>query len=326
MVKAVIGSAFGPPESYELGDIDLPPPDVDEVRVRIVAAGVSFVDVLTARGQYQFKPELPFIPGSEFSGVVAELGEGVRNLTVGDRVFGSSLGGVFAQAGNFKAANLSILPDGMSMEQASVFPVSYQSVWHGLVDRGHLATGETLLVLGAGGAAGYAAVELGKYLGARVIASASSPEKRAVAMQGGADVAVDARCPDWREQVKAANGGRAIDVVFDPVGGDATELAFRTLGYGGRLLVFGFPAGIPAVKTNLALLKSASIIGVHMRHFSMEYPEKAEANRLQLLALAGQGLLKPAIAQCFDLGDYVAAMAAAWAGQAAGRVVMRMGH
>ena len=325
MALAVIGRAFGPPESYVLEPHDPGPPGPGAVRVALRAAGVSYVDVLTALGQYQFKPPLPFIPGSEAAGIVEAVGTGVAGFAAGDRVFGSGLRGLYAQAANLLATSLSHVPPAMSLEQAAIFPVSYQSAWHALVDRGRLQAGETLLVLGAAGAAGHAAVELGKHLGARVIASASSAEKRAAAIAGGADAAVDARGADWREQVRAANAGRAIDVVFDPVGGAATEQAFRTLGYGGRHLVFGFPAGIPALKTNLALLKSASLVGVHMRHFAIEHPAAAQANRDRVLELAALGKLRPAIARSYPLADYVAAMNHAFSGEAAGRIVLTMG-
>jgi len=324
MPRAVIGREFGPPESYRLEAYDPGPPKAGEVRVAIQVAGISYVDVLTAMGQYQFKPPLPFIPGSEYAGVVEAVGEGVGGFAPGDRVFGSGLGGIFAERANFKAANLSQLPEGMALEAAAVLPVNYMTAYHGLVDRARAQRGETLLVLGAAGGTGYAAIQVGKHLGLKVIASASSEEKRRVAQAGGADTSVVAGAADWREQVKAANDGKPIDIVYDPVGGEATELAFRTLGYGGRHLVVGFPAGIPALKTNLALLKSAALVGVHMRHFSMERPAESAANRVTVMALAAAGTFKPAIARRYPLEDYVPAMCEAFSGQAAGRIVLVM--
>jgi NADPH2:quinone reductase len=324
MPHAVIGREFGPPESYRLEEYDPGPPKRGEVRVAIRAAGVSFVDVLTAMGQYQFKPPLPFIPGSEFAGTVVALGEDVTNAAVGDRVFGSSMGSVFTEISNFGASHVRIIPEGVTFEEASVFPVNYMTAYHALVDRGRLKPGETLLVLGAAGGTGYAAIQMGKYLGARVIASASTEEKRKLALAGGADAVVVTGAQDWREQVKAANQGRPIDVIFDGVGGDATELAFRTLGYDGRHLVVGFPAGIASLKTNLALLKSASLVGVHMRHFSMEHPNGAAANSAAVFDLVRKGVLKPAIAKRYPIAGYVEAMNEAFSGKTAGRVVLIM--
>lgn len=325
MPRAVIGHAFGPPETYALEAHDPGIPGPGEVRVLIRAAGVSYVDVLTAMGEYQFKPPLPFIPGSEYAGTVEVVGEGVAHLAPGMRVFGSSLGKTFAEAGIFAAANVKPMPEGLSFAEAAVFPVNYTTAFHALLDRGRLQAGETLLVLGAAGGTGYAAVQMGKALGARVIASASSAEKQALALAGGADAVVTTGAADWREQVRCANGGKPVDVVFDPVGGEATEPAFRTLGYDGRHLVVGFTGGIPALKTNLALLKSASLVGVHLRHFGMECPEQAAANAARVMDMAGSGALKPAIARAYPIEDYVAAMRQGFSGKAAGRIVLTMG-
>jgi NADPH2:quinone reductase len=324
MARAIMADAFGPPESYAIREHDPGPPKAGELRIAIKAAGVSYVDVLTAMGDYQFKPPLPFIPGSEYAGVVAAVGEGVTGFACGDHVFGSALGGLFAEAINLPARSVSHMPDALNFAEAAVFPVNYQTALYALANRGRLQAGETLLVLGAAGGTGFAAVQVGKHLGARVIASASSREKQAAALAGGADAVVTTGAADWRDQVKAANGGKAIDVVFDPVGGDATELAFRTLGYDGRHLVIGFPAGIAALKTNLPLLKSASLIGVQMRGFALEFPEAAAKNRDAVMALAASGALKPAIAQVYEFEDFAAAMHAAFAGKSAGRIVLSM--
>ncbi|MDE2597629.1 MAG: NADPH:quinone oxidoreductase family protein [Sphingomonadales bacterium] len=324
MPRAVIAHEFGPPETYRLEEYDPGAPGPGQVRVAIKAAGISFVDVLTARGEYQFKPPLPFIPGSEYAGIVEAVGEGVTHLQPGDRVFGSSLGGTFAEAGLFRADNVSKVPAGMDLAAAAVFPVNYQTAWHALVDRARARAGETLLVLGAAGGTGYAAVEVGKHLGLRVIASASSPEKRAAALAGGADAVVETGASDWRDQVKAANGGKDIDIVFDPVGGDATDLAFRTLGYDGRHLVIGFPAGLTALKTNLPLLKCASLVGVQMRGHALNRPDEAAANQKLVAALAGEGKFHPAIAARYLIEDYARAMTEAFSGKLAGRVVLVM--
>jgi NADPH2:quinone reductase len=325
MPRAVIADAFGPPAAYDLRNLPSAPLKHGLVRVAIKAAGISFVDVLTAEGRYQVKPPLPFVPGSEAAGVITELGENVSGLAMGQRVSVSGWGGLFAEEAVLPARMVRPLPDGLGMSEAAVFPVSYATAWHALVDRGQLRAGETLLVLGAGGATGYAAVQIGKHLGARVIASASSEAKRAMALAGGADIAIDAKAADWRDQVKIANGGNPVDVVFDPVGGEATDPAFRCLAWRGRHLVIGFPGGIAALRTNLPLLKGASLVGVDIRQFGEFEPERAEANRMEIFDLAARGILKPAIARSYPLEAFREAMADAAGGQSAGRIVLAMG-
>jgi len=324
MARAVIGHDFGPPENYKLEAFEPRPVGSDEIRVAIKAIGVSYVDVLTAMGKYQVQPPLPFIPGSECAGIVEEIGEGVSHLEVGDRVMGSSFGGIFAEANTFRASSFDKMPDTMSLEQGAVFKPSYMTGWHALVDRGRLQAGETLLVLGAGGATGVAAIQVAKHLGARVIASASSQAKRDIAIAAGADAAVDTRSDTWREDVKVANGGKEIDVVFDPVGGDMTDPAFRSLGYDGRYLVVGFTGGISSLKTNLPLVKTASLIGVQLRVSLSEEPEKAVIATKAILEGAAKGSLAPVIGKTFPLEDYAAAMQDAFEGKTAGRVVMQV--
>lgn len=324
MPRAVMADAFGPPESYELREYDPGPPKAGEVRVRIKAAGISYVDVLTAMGKYQFHPPLPFIPGSEYAGVVEAVGEGVTKLAVGDRVNGSGMGGIFAEVNNFAASNVNKVPDELDFEAAAIYPVNYLTAVHALVDRGRCKPGETLLVLGAAGGTGFAAIQTGKYLGLRVIASASSAEKRAAALAGGADAVVETGAEDWRDQVKAANNGKPIDLVFDPVGGDMTDTAFRTLGYDGRHLVIGFPGGMTALKTNLPLLKCASLVGVQVRGAGIDAPEEIEASRLKVQEMVKAGAVRPAIARRYKLEDYVEAMNVAFKGSEAGRVLLVM--
>jgi len=324
LLRAVRADELGPPENYALVDYDPGPPSPTQVSISIRAAGISFVDVLTAGGGYQVKPPVPFIPGSECAGVVTAVGAEVSGLAIGDRVVASGWGGMFADATNLPARTVRKMPEALSFAEAAVFPVSYATAWHALVDRGSLKAGETLLVLGAGGATGYAAVQIGRHLGARVIGSASSEEKRALATAGGADAVIEARGDDWREQVKAANGGKGVDVVFDPVGGEATDPAFRSLAWNGRHLVIGFPGGIAALKTNLPLLKGASLIGVDIRQFGIFEPEKSESNRDRVFALAGEGTLRPAVARAYPLEEFRAAMTDAAAGKSAGRIVLVM--
>lgn len=322
--RAVMADQFGPPENYALLPYTPRDPDEDEIQIAIQAAGLSYVDVLTARGEYQFKPPLPFIPGSEVAGIVTKIGSHVTHLAVGDHVFGTSLGGGLAESGTFRAASFQPIPRGMSFADAAVFPVNYMTAFHALTDRGRAKKGETLLVLGAAGGTGFAAVEVGKYLGLRVIASASSPEKRASALAGGADAAVDAHAPDWREQVIIANHDQPIDIVFDPVGGDGTERAFRTLGYDGRHLVIGFPAGIAALPTNLPLLKSASLIGVQIRGQALSRPAEAAAMRDAVMELAAQNQFHPLIAEQYPITQFADAMEQVFSGKANGRIVVDM--
>lgn len=324
--RAVMAAQFGPPENYALVEYDAGEPAPDEIVLAIQAAGISYVDVLTARGEYQFRPPLPFIPGSEVAGVIVKLGANVEHLAVGDAVFGSSLGGCFAEVGRFRASSFHRIPAGMNFAEAAIFPVNYMTAYHALSDRARVRKGESLLVLGAAGGTGFAAVEVGKYLGLRVIASASSAEKRAAALAGGADAAVDARADDWRDQVMAANDGKPIDIIFDPVGGEGTERAFRTLGYDGRHLVIGFPAGIASLKCNLPLLKTASLIGVQLRAHALNRPDEAAALRAQVMALAEQNIFHPLIAETYPISQFAAAMDRVFSGQANGRIVLTMGE
>jgi NADPH2:quinone reductase len=216
------------------------------------------------------------------------------------------------------------MPSTLSFAEAAVLLVSYATAIHALVDRGHLQSGETLLVLGAGGATGYAAVQVGSHLGARVIASASSDAKRALAVSAGATAAIDSRAPNWREHLKAANNGRPIDVIFDPVGGAATEPAFRSLGWNGRHLVVGFPGGIASLATNLPLLKGASLVGVNLGQLGSSDPQRAHDNHLRVLELASQQQVKPVISHTYPLEQFAVAMQAAANGDTTGRIVLTM--
>ena len=238
---------------------------------------------------------------------------------------GSSFGGVYAEAATVRAAALQRIPSSRSFGEAAVFRVSYETAWHALVQRGALAKGETLLVLGAGGAIGYACVQLGKVLGARVIASASSEAKRALARSAGADEVLDTKSAEWRNELKALTAGRGVDVVVDPVGGRLTELAFRSLAWKGRHLVIGFTAGeIPALPTNLALLKGAALVGVDLRQLAEREPGVAAENTAAVMRLFEEGRLTPAIARTYELDDFAAAIADAAKGETAGRIVLRM--
>jgi NADPH2:quinone reductase len=326
MPRVIVADAFGPPDAYRIEERPVGAPGKGEITVAIKAIGISYVDVLTAQGKYQVTPPLPFIPGSECAGEVTALGEGVAHLAVGDRVMGSSFGGIFADAGNFRASSFRKVPGAMSLEAGAVFPPSYLTAVHALTDRGRLRPGETLLVLGAAGATGIAAIQTGKVLGGKVIASASSAEKRDICLAAGADAAVGTRDADWRDQVRAAlaqvGGGKGVDVVFDPVGGEMTDPAFRSLGYDGRYLVIGFTGGISSLKTNLPLVKTASMIGVQLRVFGEQEPEAMARTQARVSEWAETGVFKPVIGRTYRFDDYVAAMNDAFEGQTPGRIVM----
>jgi NADPH2:quinone reductase len=320
-MRAVVAQAFGPPESFAIEERTTPEPGPGEVRVAVRAAGVSYVDVLVSTGGYQVMPPLPFVPGSEFAGIVEAVGEGA-GLSVGDRVAASGFGGAFAEQAVLPTRACIAMPAAMSFEEAAVFRVSYATAYHGLVQRGRLQAGETVLVLGAGGAVGAAAVDVAAALGARVIASASSDAKRELARAMGAEAAIDSRAPDWRDQIKALTEGRGVDIVVDPVGGGASEPAFRSLAWKGRHLVIGFVGGIARIPANLPLLKGGDLVGVDIRQFGEKEPQRAAENIRVLFALFEVGKLGPRIAARYPLDHFAEAMRAAFEGQVAGRVVI----
>jgi NADPH2:quinone reductase len=324
-MKAIVAHRFGPPEEFVLEEWPTRAPAANEVSVRLHSAGIAFVDVLIAAGKHQLKPELPFLPGNEFSGHVVAVGSDVAELAVGDAVCGGQVGGILAQEITLPASRVQKLPAGVSMEQAAVLRGSFLATWYSLVDCGRLARGETVLVLGAGGAVGIAACQIATHLGAKVIASASSEAKRALAVQNGAAHAIDSGAADWRDQVKRLTGGDGVDIVVDPIGGAATEPAFRSLAYKGRHLMIGFASGaIPSLPANLAVVKGAALIGISATYFNDREPEAAAAERAKILELFGAGVLKPAVGKVYPLEDYVAAMNAAASGEVVGRIVLRM--
>ncbi len=319
-MKAVMVRAFGIPESFHVEEVADPPVAPQDVRVRVRTSAVNFVDGLVSSGAYQVRPDLPFTPGGEFAGIVDTVGADVTGLSPGQRVCGSTIRGAWGELVTLNAALVFPIPESMTFVEAGAFRVSNATAYHALVQRAALRAGETVLVLGAGGAVGFAAVQIAKALGARVVASASTPNKRSLA--AGADAVVDARAPDWREQVKQAAGGR-VDVVVDPVGGELTELAFRCLGWGGRHLVIGFAAGaIPRLPTNLALVKGAALIGVDIRQFSLIEPTASAANMRALFQLYQEGRLITAPARIFPLENFAEAMNAVNSGEIVGRALL----
>ncbi len=324
-MRAVVARNYGPPESLSLEDWPVQAPMADEVRVRVHSVGITFADVLVAAGKHQQKPPLPFVPGSEFSGEIIEVGSSVSHVKPGDRVCGGRFGGVLAEEVTLPATRVQKLPTNINMDQAAILRASYITAWYGLVECGHLKAGETVLVLGAAGAVGIAFCQLAKYLGGQVIASASTADKREFALQNGADHAVDTQAPDWRSQVNALTDNRGVDIVVDPVGGEATEKAFRALAYRGRHLMVGFASGtIPKLAANLPLLKGASLVGVLAQYFEDKDPEGIAVAREKIMALFAAGVLKPPVGQVFPITEFVNAMVAVASNQVLGRVVIRM--
>src|SRR5215813_1691012 len=273
-MKAVLCRAYGPPESLALEEVESPAPGRRQVVVSVRASGVNFPDTLIIQGKYQFKPEPPFSPGGEVAGVVEEIGEGVTRVKAGDRVIAAGTYGGFAEEFLAEADKIVEMPAGMDFVPASAFILTYGTSYHALKDRAHLKAGETLLVLGASGGVGLAAIQLGKVIGARVIAAASSDAKLQVCRENGADELINYASEDLRARVRAITAGRGVDVVYDPVGGPYSEPALRDMAWKGRFLVVGFAAGdIPKVPLNLPLLKGCSVVGVFWGAFTRTEPD-----------------------------------------------------
>lgn len=308
-MKAIRCSAWGPPDDLVLEDLPDPAPGAGEVVVDVRAAGVNFPDLLTVQGKYQMRPPLPFTPGNEFAGVVRAVGAGVDGFAPGDAVIGFTRTGAFAEQALAPAAALLPKPPGMPFATAAALTLTYGTAWHALVDRGGLRAGETLLVLGAAGGVGLAAVEIGKALGARVIAAASSAAKLAICRAHGADVLIDYDHDDLRSALAGATEGRGPDVILDPVGGSYSEPALRSIAWRGRHLVVGFAAGeIPRLPWNLMLLKGASVIGVFWGDFTRKEPAAHLAAMAQLAAWCEQGKLVPLVSAEYRLADTARAL------------------
>lgn len=295
-MRAVRCKAFGPPESLCVEELPSPSPGPGEIVVSVKAAGVNFVDVLIVRNKYQLRPELPFSPGTELAGIVKEAASDVTHLLPGDAVFGFTVYGAFVEELKAPAARFLPIPRGMGFDVAAAILVAYGSAYHALRDRARLAAGETLLVLGASGGAGLAAIEIGKALGARVIACASTEEKLAACRAHGADGTIDYAADNLRDAVRAAAGGHGVDVAFDPVGGPYTEQVLRCMAWGGRLLIVGFASGsIPSIPMNLPLLKGCSIAGVFWGEFTERDPAAYAESMEQIGEWYRAGRLRPHI-------------------------------
>ena len=308
-MKAVLCRQFGPPESLVVEDVSSPRPGPGEAVVSVKAAGVNFPDVLVIQNKYQVKPQLPFSPGSEFAGVVKEVGAGVATVKPGDRVIGFSSHGAFAEEVKLEAGKLLPIPAGMDFVRASAFLLTYGTSYHALKNRVVIAPGEWLLVLGAAGGVGVAAIEIGKILGARVIAAASSDDKLAVCREHGADQTINYGAEDLREGIKRATGGKGVDVIYDPVGGAYAEAALRSSSWRARYLVIGFAGGeIPRIPLNLPLLMERSIIGVYWGEWARRAPSEFAASLQELAAWFAQGRLKPHVSASYPLAQAARAL------------------
>ncbi len=302
-MKAVVCKEFGPPENLVVEDVDAPIAGPGEVLIDIKAAPITFPDTLIIENRYQFKAAPPFIPGNEVAGVVSAVGEGVTDFAVGDDVLGGSSVGGFAEQVAVPASRLRALPEGLGYAEATGFGYAHGTGYYGLVHRGNLQPGETLLVLGAAGSVGLAAIELGKVLGARVIAAASSDEKLALCTKIGADETINYTTEDLKVRAKELTEGKGVNVVYDAVGGDKAEAALRALAWRGRFLVIGFTAGIPRIPLNLALLKGCDILGVFWGAAQGKEPELFHEGARKIDQLAAEGKLNPHVTRRYALDE-----------------------
>ena len=322
-MKAIVARMWGEPATLEYTEVFPPTLLPGQALIDVEAIGCNFPDILIVQGRYQKKPPLPFSPGAEVAGVVRDVGEGVTQVGVGERVFALMDWGAYAEQAVVDESHAYALPDFMTFEEGAAFGLAYQTAWCGLVHRAALRRGETLLVHGAAGGVGLAAVQLGKALGARVVATAGSPEKLEVARVSGADVLVNYRTEDWVERVKKETDGRGADVIYDPVGGDVFDGSTRCIAFEGRLLVIGFTSGrIADVATNRVLLKNISIVGVHWGLYSERDPVIVRRWMVELLKLAEAGQLRPVISATFPLRDAARALAAIASRESYGKVVL----
>jgi NADPH2:quinone reductase len=325
MVRAVVCRELGPPECLRLESFASRPLEAGQVRVAVHAAGINFPDILMVRGEYQLKPELPFTPGVEAAGEVTEIAGGLEGTEVGDRVIVRMRHGAYADEVVVGQAQLTPLPPNLDSAEGATFLAAHGTAHHALVDRGQLKSGEVLLVHGAGGGVGLAAVEIGKLLGATVIAAASSEEKLSIAKTKGADHLVPYAREPFREAVKRLTDGRGADVVFDPVGGEVFENSLRCIAWGARVLVVGFTGGIGIARTNLLLIKGASVLGVRAGEAGRRDPSLEKARLEALMRWEAAGKVRPHLSHRLPLADYAQAMRLLIDRKAIGRVALMMG-
>jgi len=322
-MRAVVVDRWMEPSELAVRELPDPETGAGTLGVEVRAAGCNFFDILMARGQYQVKPPFPFVPGAELAGIVRTVGADVQGFTPGDRVLAAVPLGAFAERAAVPARAAMRMPEGMSFEEGAAFPIVYPTSYAGLVFRARLKRGENLLVHAAAGGVGIAAVQIGKALGARVIATAGGPEKLAIARQAGADVVIDYASGDWVDAVKQATGGRGADVIYDSVGGDVTDGSLKCIAWNGRLLVIGFASGrIPEVKLNRVLLKNISLVGLHWGAHALHQPERIAETMAALLALHREGKVAPVIYRTYPLAELPAALEALGSRQSYGKVVV----
>jgi len=322
-VRAVVCNEFGPPENLVVEELADPTPGAGEVLVEVKASAVTFPDTLMLEDKYQFKASPPYVPGGEVAGVVSALGEGVDDLAVGDRVVGGlGVTGGFAELAVVPAAGARVLPDRVGFAESTGLNYAYGTTLYGLKYRGELQAGETLLILGAGGNVGLSAVELGKLMGARVIAAASSEEKLDLCRERGADETINYATENLKDRAKQLTGGQGCDVIYDCVGGDYAEAALRAIGWGGRFLVIGFTAGIPSIPLNLALLKSCQIVGVFYGAMTARDPGLRDSISQELIDLTASGRISPHVSGRYSLDDAGQALRALMDRKALGKVVI----
>ena len=322
-MRTVLCRSYGPPENLSLEDVAEPVANDDQVIVDVKAAALNFPDVLMVQGKYQSQPDFPFAPGGEISGVISAVGANVTDWQVGDEVFAGCGHGGFAEKVALSPKQLRPKPKSLSFEQASGMTTTYGTSYYALKQRADLQPGENLLVLGAAGGVGIAAVELGKAMGARVIAAASTDEKLDIARQAGADEVINYSDGELKEKVKALTDGKGADVIYDPVGGPLFDQCMRCINWYGRVLIVGFVGGdIPKLPTNLILLKSCQVVGVFYGNFAARFPEDNQQNFQEIMAMADRGDIKPLVGQSYAFEDYADALNCLDERRAIGKVVL----
>jgi len=324
-MKALVCNEFAPPEQLDLEQRPTPEVGKGEILIDVKASGVNFPDLLTVQGKYQFKPTLPFVPGAEVAGVVTAVGEGVSTRAVGDKVIATVPFGGFAEQCVTSEYMSFGMGETMSFEQAAGFAITYGTSYYALKQQAKIQSGETLLVMGAAGGVGIATIQIAKAMGATVIAAASSEEKLDFACEAGADLRINYSTENLKEQVKALTKGKGVDVIYDPVGGDFSEQAFRAIAWDGRFLVVGFASGpIPKIPLNLCLLKGASIVGVWWGTWATKFPRESQKNFQELIAMIDDGKFSPLVTEVYPLVDYKAAFASISERRAKGKVILSM--
>lgn len=323
-MRALVCREYGTPDSLTVEDWDDPVPGDSELVFDVKAAGLNFADVLIIAGQYQVKTPLPFVPGNEAAGVVSAIGRDVTRFKIGDSIIGALRGGAFAEKSVVAEDSAIPLPNAIDFEQGAAYSVAYGTSYHALKQGANLQPGESVLVLGAAGGVGYAAVDIAKAMGARVIAAASSDEKLAFAREAGADEVVNYTEQALKDTVKTLTDGRGVDVVYDPVGGELAEQALRACAWHGRYLVVGFASGdIPRLPINLTLLKEASIVGVWYGTWAEKHPDEFLENIRELEAMVDAGQLQPRYSEAFTLSDFADAFRVITERRVLGKVVLR---